>query len=415
MSTKQPKPWQNRIVETGTLKPSEIIPNPDNWREHPERQQKAMTGALAELGWVQPVVINRTTGRLLDGHMRVALALRRQEEAVPVVWVELTDAEEKVALATIDPLGDLANRNEDDLYALIDQLTVGEADLAAFIGELDERDGDQADADDDDSGAGEEKPDRAAELLEKWKVKSGDVWQVGPHRIVCGDSFDAEALAALTDSKPVDLIVTDPPFAIYGSSTGVGTDVADDKMIRPFFEQLFKTARELVKPFAHIYAFCDWRSYPTLVHGARSAQLAAKNLLVWDKGNAGLGSMYANSHELVAFFVREPKQTAMTGNMATGHRQVFASNILRFNRTSGADRQHNAAKPVGLCIELVKNSSDDGARVLDLFLGSGTTIVAAHKTGRIGLGMEMEPRYVAVCLERLAALDLEPVRVKEGK
>ncbi len=119
--------------------------------------------------------------------------------------------------------------------------------------------------------------------------------------------------------------------------------------------------------FGHAYIHCDWRSYATLWDGFRAAGLTPKNCLVWDKGGAGLGANYANTHEFVAFWSRLPPEKAMTASRKRGQRTVAASNILRFQRPTGDDREHNAAKPVAMLAELIENSSDVGDVVVDFF------------------------------------------------
>lgn len=129
--------WRNRIVEIGSADPRTIEPNPRNWRKHPQKQREAVHGAISELGWIAPVVVNRTTGRLIDGHLRVSLAAGRGDTEVPVVYVELTEPEEMAALASIDPLGDLARRDSAELRDLISQVTVTEDEFATFLTQLD--------------------------------------------------------------------------------------------------------------------------------------------------------------------------------------------------------------------------------------------------------------------------------------
>src|SRR4029453_6975894 len=102
-------PWRNRIVGHADVPPEELVPNPRNWRTHPEEQGRALSGALAEVGWVAEVIVNRTTGRVVDGHLRIDLALARQELSVPVTYVELSEDEERVVLATLDPIGAMAD------------------------------------------------------------------------------------------------------------------------------------------------------------------------------------------------------------------------------------------------------------------------------------------------------------------
>lgn len=116
------KPWKSAIVGHGELDPKELIPNPENWRLHGETQTKTMNDVLVEVGWIQQVIVNKTTGRIVDGHLRVKLAIERGEPKVPVVFVELTEQEEKKALATLDPLSDLADGDIDAFTKLTDSM-----------------------------------------------------------------------------------------------------------------------------------------------------------------------------------------------------------------------------------------------------------------------------------------------------
>lgn len=110
--------------------------------------------------------------------------------------------------------------------------------------------------------------------------------------------------------------------------------------------------------------------------------------------------MYANCHEFIGFFTKVPKRHAMAGGDATGHRMVTKPNLLRYDRVRGAERLHNAAKPVAMLADLMENSSDDGEIVLDLFGGSGSTLIAAEKSGRAARLMEIDPRWCDTIIER---------------
>lgn len=127
--------WKNRIVGSGVAKASDLAPNPANWRQHPSLQRAAMLGALVDVGWVQQVIVNRTTGRLVDGHLRVELAKAKDEE-VPYVEVELTEAEERLVLATLDPLAAMATPDQDALNALLASVASSEADLQDLLDSL---------------------------------------------------------------------------------------------------------------------------------------------------------------------------------------------------------------------------------------------------------------------------------------
>jgi hypothetical protein len=114
--------WRNRIVSSGVERPDQLLANPKNWRVHPQYQQNALKGVLDEIGWIQDVVVNRATGHIIDGHMRVSIALQRDEEEIPVKYVDLSPAEEELALATFDPIGALAITDKDALQGLIGEL-----------------------------------------------------------------------------------------------------------------------------------------------------------------------------------------------------------------------------------------------------------------------------------------------------
>lgn len=129
--------WRNRIVEIGVADPRQLTPNPRNWRKHPTAQRAAMTEALEQLGWLVPVIVNRRTGLLVDGHMRSELAAGAGLSEIPVAYVDLDEAEEQLALATVDPLGDMARRNADKLRALLKETTVSTSALKAMTMQLD--------------------------------------------------------------------------------------------------------------------------------------------------------------------------------------------------------------------------------------------------------------------------------------
>lgn len=129
--------WRNRIVGTGEVDPSELVANPANWRQHPMQQREALADALERVGWVQQVVVNKTTGRMIDGHLRAQLGDEQGEATVPVLYVELTEEEERLVLASLDPIGALAVPDVEQLRKLLDSLPAL-ADAPALDGLLDD-------------------------------------------------------------------------------------------------------------------------------------------------------------------------------------------------------------------------------------------------------------------------------------
>ncbi len=202
-------PWRSRIVGTGEEAPDQLLANPANWRLHPKAQQDALAGALDEVGWVAQVMVNRTTGHVVDGHARVALALTRGEPTVPVLYVDLDPDEEALVLATLDPIGAMAGRDDEKLRDLLAGITVDDAGLLALLGDLAGND----------PKAGLTDPDDVPETPEEPYVKPGELYVLGDHRLLCGDSTKAEDVARLLDGAAPTLLATDPPYGVQLDQT----------------------------------------------------------------------------------------------------------------------------------------------------------------------------------------------------
>lgn len=278
--------------------------------------------------------------------------------------------------------------------------------------------------------------------------KPGEVYELGPHRLICGDTTNLNDLAKLLDLERADAVITDPPFAIYGSSTGLDSTVADDKVVRPFFRDVLAGAIAVARPFAQVYVCCDWRSWAAWWNAAQRVGLTPSNLLVWDKGNAGLGSQWANGYELIGFWTNKPARTKMFRATETGTRLVLRPNVLRdhdpreaddgpervalldpeglaklegkteaeredrkavlkYGRVTGADRVHNAAKPISLLVELIEASTDHGGIVVDLFGGGGSTLLACARSERRARLVEIDPLWCDVIRHRWTAWALD--------
>lgn len=128
--------WKNRIVGHGEEAPDQLLANPLNWRVHPKAQQEALAGAIDEVGYIRSVTVNKTTGHVVDGHLRVALALRRGEKSIPVEYVELSDAEEAEALATLDPIAAMAQADKEQLAAVLAEVQSGDAAVMEMLAQL---------------------------------------------------------------------------------------------------------------------------------------------------------------------------------------------------------------------------------------------------------------------------------------
>lgn len=201
--------WRNRITGSGEEAPDQLLANPANWRIHPKAQQDALAGALDAVGWVQQVLVNRRSGFVVDGHARVALALRRGEPTVPVLYVDLDPEEEALVLATLDPIAAMAGRDDEKLRSLLADVTVDDAGLLALIGDLRG----------DEPKAGLTDPDEVPEPPAEPYVKAGELYRLGDHRILCGDATDPAAVTRLLDGAAPTLLATGPPCGVQLDQT----------------------------------------------------------------------------------------------------------------------------------------------------------------------------------------------------
>jgi len=398
-------------MRTKSRKLVELIDDEQNPRTHDARNLEAITSSLERFGQVEPIIVQAGTLKIIAGHGRKAALEAMGETTAQVLELELEDLDAKDLAIRLNRSGELAGWDRDRLGEILTELE-GEGrarDLGFSAAELDELLLELEDL--EDPGELEDEEEEAIDLEElddvpeaaAPRVQEGETWELGPHRLFCGDSLEGDGLAAFVGKGQAAAVVTDPPYAIYGSSTGIGADIADDRMVRPFFEKTAKVVRAVLKKFGHAYLFTDWRSWSALWEGARRAGLSPKNCLVWDKGGGGLGSSYMMTHEFVGFFASLPRDKAIMSNQETGQRLVNRPNILRFSRVSGAERLHNAAKPVELLKELIENSTEPGEIVADPFMGSGSTLMACEISGRTFRGIDIEPKWVDVTIARWEA------------
>lgn len=359
------------------------------WIKNPKDHRKNVPDIVTSMktfGVGRPIIARKANREIIAGHGELLAAEMLGIRRMPVRYVDL---EERLAHGLSLADNRIQEKSGYVKDTLLEALSEQRVDVPTF----------QATGFNYEDYFGEKKikpgEDDIPQAPKKPTTKLGDVWKCGEHLVVCGDSFNPKVRALVLTDKLVDLVVTDPPFAIYGSSTGIGADIADDKMIQPFMDSVMMTIGTHLKEFGHGYVCCDWRSWATLWNAARHHSLAVKNKIIWDKGNQGMGSMYQQCYEETMFLARVPPPKAMTSTTKRGHRLVQGkSNVIRINRPTGEDRKSNAAKPVELFRYFIENSSDEGETVVDFFCGSGTTLIAAEQTKRKAILFDVEPTEV---------------------
>lgn len=396
--------WRSRIVGHGEEAPDQLLASPWNWRIHPRHQQEALTGLLDEVGWVQDVIVSKNSGYVVDGHARVAIAISRREATVPVVYVDLTEAEEKKVLASFDPLGAMAGADKANLDALLQEVRTDDAALRSALRGLADDNGLAWGGDPPPGEAPEAEVDRAEELREKWGTAPGQLWTVGRHRLLCGDSTEMEQVGRLMQGEMADLVFTDPPYGVNVTGKG-GASVAGDISFT-LIPLMFDVIDKVLGPSGWCYV-CGGQSNIMLY--ARLFDRYFRQLVrmvVWDKGRTAVlrHNTYHSCYELVYWAFREGGGNRWYGPRDSDH----ADDIWRIPVDADQDRDHVTQKPVALPARAIGNTCPPDGVVFEPFAGVGATFVASEQTGRRCYGMELEPKYVAVTLERLSKMGLQP-------
>lgn len=326
---------------------------------------------LDQVGFVQSIIVNRSSGFVVDGHARVALAISKHQPSVPVVYVELEDAEERMVLATLDPLSALATSDADQLAALLDGLEPADAAVRSLLADLAPPVKKQLNPDDADLTP----PDEPV-------TKPGDLWLLGEHRLLCGDATRVEDVGRLVDAISVTLMLADPP---YNAGFDYGEHVDDNRDDYPqwcmsWFEPNVRLAKRTILTVGEsnlgLWLQCaPWRQH----------------IGAWIKGSSAV------AHSKVTQFVGwEPILFYGQDKWPrTRHLDVF-----NFEAGAVPRLDHPCPKPVALWRELIECCTVTGDLVLDLFGGSGTTLIAAEESLRRGCLLEIEPAYCDVIVRR---------------
>jgi len=398
---------RDRIKELRRVKASDLLPNPANWRTHPVAQQDALRGVLAEVGYADALIARETPEGLMlvDGHLR---AETTPDSEVPVLVLDINEAEADLMLATLDPLAAMAGRDEERLNELLETVTSDNATVNALLQTLangyepltipDPEPKDEGfDIDDamDDAEADDYEP----------IVKRGEVWSLGRHRLMCGDATSEDNVLVLLDGNIPNLMITDPPYGVdYDpnwrneayeagqleySASRVGL-VTDDK--RTDWSDAWRL-------FCGDVVYC-WSAAGALQLRSglalQSAGFEIRASVMWRKPHFPISrGHYTFQHEPCWYAVRKGRQASWIGpaNAST----VWDISLDKNVSPAAPDGGHSTQKPLE-CME--RPMSYHEGDVYDPFVGSGTTIIAAERLDRRCYAMEIEPRYCDVAIKR---------------
>jgi len=394
-----------------------LAPYKGNARTHSKKQIEQIAASIRRFGFVNPILID-DRGGIIAGHGRVAAAKLLGLAAVPTLQIShLSETEKRAYILADNKLAENAGWDREmlaiELQGLID--LDFEVDLTGFeVPEIDVilQDADAAKA--EANGPEDKIPETRRDACVS---RRGDIWILGKHRMICGSALEEDDYVRLLGKEIAEFVFTDPPYnvRIDGNVCGKGAirhhefAMASGEMSKEAFTEFLTTAfRHLVAHSSDgsIHEICiDWRHIQEMMAAGNRAYSELKNLCVWAKKNAGMGTFYRSRHELV--FVWKAGTGPHLNNFELGQHGRTRTNVWEYAGISsiGPKRleqlaMHPTVKPVALVADAIKDCSKRGGIILDPFLGSGTTLIAAEQTERRGRGIELEPCYVDVAIRR---------------
>jgi DNA modification methylase len=421
-----------RVFEMLTVKRvplAQLVPDPQNARTHDDKNLGAIRSSLTKFGQVEPLVVRKGSNVVIGGNGRLEAMRSLEWTHAAVTWFEGTDAEARALGLALNRTAELAAWDEGRLAAALAEVKAeGLADAAGWTDdEIAAAVASVTPAEPAaDPGA---EVDRADELLAKWKVQPGDLWAIPSkasagkeHRLLCGDSTNAEDVRRVMGGEKATICFTDPP---YGVSIGAKnrmlntfqpagrclTDIVDDDLPPEELAKQLEQSFRLVRTDASAEDCTVFVTAPQsgelsmmMMMMMRAAGLPVRHVLIWKKNQPtfSMGRLdYDYQHEPILMTWGKRHKRPMLGTHKTSVWEIDKP------RASG---EHPTMKPVELYVNAFLNNCDAGDIAYEPFSGSGTSIVAAEQTGRLCRAIEISPKYVAVALERLSKMGLEPTR-----
>lgn len=375
---------------------NELKPYENNSRTHDESQIKQICESIKEYGWTNPVLIDENN-MIIAGHGRVEGGKKLNIKEVPcIVLSGLTEAQKKAYVIADNKMALNAGWNEELLKTELENLKELDFDLELTGFNIDELD-ELFKEDEEEQEIVED--DFDIEPPEEPKAKLGDIYQLGSHRLMCGDSTKEEDVAKLMNGNKADMVFTDPPYRMEaqgGSNQWVGRQAAKlGESIKELcdFEptEFLNRLKELFENKMNAYIFCNKDLVPDYLNWSLKNNYAF-NILFWKKPNAlPLGGQHRPDTEYLLFF----RKNAIWNN---GLENVSYSKCLEFGRDNSTP--HPTMKPLELIGNELKISSNENSNIVDLFGGSGSTLIACEQLNRNCYMMELDPKYVDVIIKR---------------
>lgn len=393
-----------RILQIEKIVISKLVPakyNPRKDLKPGDAEYEKLKRSVEEFGYVEPIIWNKTTRRVIGGHQRLKVLVDFGLKEVDCVVVEFSEEKEKALNIALNKIN--GEWDTDKLAMLISDLQGSDFDVSltgfeeAEIADLFEKTGEKEVRDDD--------FDLTTALEKASFVERGDIWTVGRHRLMCGDATSAEDVTALMDGKRANLVVTDPPYnCSYEGGTGmkiINDSWDNSKKFYQFLLDAFKNAYDNLSDGSAFYCFHSDAEKVNFFNATVDAGFHYSTTCIWVKNALVIGRMdYQMRHEPIIYAFKNTAKHKFYGDRKQ-------TTVWEFDRPSKS-QLHPTTKPLSLIAHPIKMSSQENGIVLDLFGGSGSTLVACEQMNRVCHTMELDEKYASVILRRAVENGISP-------
>jgi DNA modification methylase len=423
LMSKMPDPskYRNQRLKIVYRAIDEMKPDPANARQHSKAQIRKLANSIETFGFNVPVLVDAELN-VICGHGRLAACHALGLAEVPTLSLNhLSRAQARAFMIADNRLTEIASWDDRLLAQQLKDLSLAGLDFSLELTGFEMPEIDLRIASLDDPPEGTDEP---ADMLPEAAAgpplsQIGDLWALGCHRLLCGTVLDRAAFAALMGEERAAMVFTDPPYnvPIDGHASGLGAihhrpfPMASGEMNRSEFTAFLGHALRNLAAFSldgslH-YVCMDWRHLEEVLAAGRDVYGELKNVCIWVKDNAGMGSLYRSQHEFVFVFklgCAEHRNNVQLGQFGRNRSNVWsypgANSFARCGQEGNLSALHPTVKPVAMVVDAILDCSARGEIVLDAFLGSGTTLIAAERTGRRCYGLELDPVYVDTIVRR---------------
>ena len=408
-------PWRNRISRSGTLQVAEALANPFNFRTHPPYQRDALSASLENVGWVQQVVVNERSGHLIDGHLRLSLAEQKGESELPCLFVDLSNEEERLILASLDPIAAMASAERDKLSELLASIDSEDEAVRTLLERIAREEHLELPV-----TGGLVDPDSVPEPPAEPASRAGDLWLLGEHRLLCGDSTCDVDVRRLMAGKRASLTATDPPYLVDydggnhpqtwanggkqpGAPADSGTKHWDayydhDQAVGFYREFIAVALAEALTQRPIVYQWFGMMRVDVVLDAWHQNGLLPHQVLIWRKSRSVLTRcdfMWDYEPCMYGWVAGERPEAALRPPAnATAVWEVPSA----IEDDPGSI--HPTMKPVELFRRPILYHTKPGELIYEPFSGSGTALIAAEMTSRRCHAIELSPAFVDVAVER---------------